>query len=247
MAVQQAGLSTLKVKFGYAVESSAGVKPASFSWLERCNNISGIELPVETIDASSLEDEVTKYIAGRQDTGGEWTVTFNFTEEVRTQLEAMIAAYNAGKAQATPLNTWFEVYHPTMSDAFYVIAEPPQKLPMPEMGQNELLTIDVTFTIVEYKGLSAAIEPTASDAVAVTGVSLNKSSTSISVGNNETLEATVAPENATNKGVTWTTTDTSVATVDANGKVVGVGSGSATIVVTTRDGGKTDTCTVSVS
>lgn len=69
MAVQLAGLSTLKVKFGYGVETTAGTKPAAFKWLERCNNISGIELPVETIDASSLEDEVTKYIAGRQDTG----------------------------------------------------------------------------------------------------------------------------------------------------------------------------------
>ena len=50
MAVQTAGLSTLKVKFGYAVESVAGTQPTSFNWLERCNNISGIELPVETID-----------------------------------------------------------------------------------------------------------------------------------------------------------------------------------------------------
>lgn len=69
MAVQTAGLSSLKIKFGYGVETTAGEKPASFKWLERCNNIGGIELPVETIDASALEDEVTKYIAGRQDTG----------------------------------------------------------------------------------------------------------------------------------------------------------------------------------
>lgn len=69
MAVQLSGLSSLQVKFGYATESSAGVKPATFKWLERCNNISGIDLPVETIDSSALEDVVTKYIAGRQDTG----------------------------------------------------------------------------------------------------------------------------------------------------------------------------------
>lgn len=161
MAVQLAGLSSLKVKFGYGVETTAGTKPAAFKWLERCNNISGIDLPVETIDASALEDEVTKYIAGRQDTGGEWTVTFNFTEEVQARLEEMIEDYNTGKAESTPLNTWFEVWHPTLSKAFYVIAEPPQKLPMPEVGQNELLTMDVTFTIVEYKGLQTAVEPAA--------------------------------------------------------------------------------------
>ena len=161
MAVQTAGLSSLKVKFGYAVESTAGTQPTSFKWLERCNNISGIELPVETIDASDLEDEVTKYIAGRQDTGGEWSVTFNFTEEVRARLEQMISDYNDGQEETTPLNTWFEVWHPTLNKAFYVVAQPPQKLPMPEVGQNELLTIDVTFTIVEYKGMLTAYEPAA--------------------------------------------------------------------------------------
>lgn len=69
MAVQLSGLSTLNVRFAYGVETTAGTKPAAFKWLERCNNISGIELPVETIDSSALEDLVTRYIAGRQDTG----------------------------------------------------------------------------------------------------------------------------------------------------------------------------------
>lgn len=157
MAVQEAGLSTLGVKFGYAVETTAGTKPSSFTWIERCNSISGIELPVETIDASALEDYVTRYIAGRQDSGGEWTVTFNYTAEVGTQLKSMISAYNTGKASS--LKTWFEVYIPNATDAFYVVAQPPQVLPMPEFSQNELLTIDVTFAIEEYKGESAAIEP----------------------------------------------------------------------------------------
>ena len=93
---------------------------------------------------------------------GEWSVTFNFTEETADQLNDMIAAYNAGKAESTPLQTWFEVYHPSMTNGFFVIAEPPQKLPMHEIGQNELLTIDVTFTIVEYKGMSTAVVPTQS-------------------------------------------------------------------------------------
>jgi len=69
MAVQQAGLSTLGVKFGYAVETTAGTKPTAFKWLERCNSISGIELSTETIDASALEDLVTRYVPGRQDSG----------------------------------------------------------------------------------------------------------------------------------------------------------------------------------
>lgn len=56
MAVQEAGLSTLGVKFGYGVETTAGEKPAAFTWLERCNSISGLDLSTENIDASALED-----------------------------------------------------------------------------------------------------------------------------------------------------------------------------------------------
>ena len=82
--------------------------------------------------------------------------------------------------------------------------------------------------------------------VSVTGVSLNKSSTSITVGGAETLEATVAPANATNKSVTWTSSNNNVATV-GNGTVRGVSEGSATITVTTSDGGFTATCTVTVT
>ena len=93
---------------------------------------------------------------------GEWTVTFNLTAEVVAQLEAMIEAYEAGQAAGTVKNTWFEVWSPNQTNAFFVVAQPPKVLPMPEFGQNELQTIDVVFTIQEYKGQSTAIEPTAS-------------------------------------------------------------------------------------
>lgn len=107
--------------------------------------------------ASALEDYVTKRIAGRQDSGDAWAVTFNYTEEVEAQLNAMIAAYNTGKENN--LRTWFEVWIPNQTKAFYVVAQAPQKLPMPELGQNALLTIDVEFTIEDYIGTDTAIEP----------------------------------------------------------------------------------------
>ncbi len=89
-------------------------------------------------------------------------------------------------------------------------------------------------------------EPTP-PAVSVTGVTLNKTSTSIQVGGNEILTATVLPEDATNQKVTWKSSDAAIATVDASGKVTGVAAGTATITVTTEDGGKTATCKVTVS
>jgi len=82
--------------------------------------------------------------------------------------------------------------------------------------------------------------------VAVTGVSLNEDTASVAVGNTTTLTATVEPSNATNKTVSWSTSDEDVATVDG-GVVTGIGAGTATITVTTADGGFTDTCEVTVS
>lgn len=81
--------------------------------------------------------------------------------------------------------------------------------------------------------------------VAVTGVTLNKSETTLEVGDVETLTATVAPSNATNKNISWSSSDTDVATI-SNGVVTAVAAGSATITVTTEDGSKTATCAVTV-
>jgi uncharacterized protein YjdB len=81
--------------------------------------------------------------------------------------------------------------------------------------------------------------------VAVTGVSLNKTSMTLAIGDSETLTATVEPAKASNKNITWSTSDPSVATVD-DGVVKGVAEGSATITVTTQDGSKTATCDVTV-
>ena len=89
--------------------------------------------------------------------------------------------------------------------------------------------------------------------VNVTGVSLSETTASMTVGGDAlTLTATVAPANATNKTVTWTSSDESVATV-ANGVVTAVAAGTATITATATNGtddtsdDKTATCTVTVS
>lgn len=81
--------------------------------------------------------------------------------------------------------------------------------------------------------------------VAATGVSLNKTSASIEEGDTETLTATIAPATASNKNVTWTSSDTDVATV-SGGVVKAVAAGTATITATTEDGSFTATCTVTV-
>lgn len=89
--------------------------------------------------------------------------------------------------------------------------------------------------------------PPAPTTVSVTGVSLNKTSLSLVEGGSESLTATVSPDDATNKAVSWKSSDTGVATVDGSGKVTAVKAGSTTITVTTTDGGKTATCSVTVT
>ena len=84
------------------------------------------------------------------------------------------------------------------------------------------------------------------DPVRVTGVTLNKHATTIEVNGSETLIATVAPSDATNKAVTWSSSNTNIARVDGNGNVSAIGVGTARITVTTVDGGKTDWCDVTV-
>lgn len=96
-------------------------------------------------------------------------------------------------------------------------------------------TDTVTFTITEP-----------STNVPVTGVTLNQTALSLGVGSSSTLTATVAPDNATNKAVTWSTSDEAVATV-ADGVVTAVAEGTATITATTADGSFTASCTVTVT
>ena len=80
----------------------------------------------------------------------------------------------------------------------------------------------------------------------VVGVSLNRTAVTLYEGESFTLIATITPENATNKNVIWSSSNTSVATV-ANGEITALEVGSATITVTTEDGGKMATCTVTVN
>lgn len=82
---------------------------------------------------------------------------------------------------------------------------------------------------------------------AVTGVSVTPSSITVDEGSTVALTAIVTPSNATDPGVTWSTSNSSVATVNSSGVVTGVTAGSATIIATTNDGNFTDNSLVTVN
>lgn len=151
-----ARLTTLGVTFGYGIETVAGQKPSTFSQLEEASSIGGITLDTEQIDVSALEDYITQYAAGRQDTGGTWEVEFimdpqKSVQQIKTLYQASATARTQGKA------TWFQVMFPDMSDAFFVVAECGREIPMPEVAQNEAATMSISLIIAEYKGLDTKV------------------------------------------------------------------------------------------
>lgn len=83
--------------------------------------------------------------------------------------------------------------------------------------------------------------------VSVTGVSLSKSVLSLAVGESETLVATVVPERASDRSVTWASSNKNIATVNQSGTVTAVAAGSAVIGVRTNDGGFSATCSLTVA
>ena len=105
-----------------------------------------------------------------------------------------------------------------------------------------------TITAEAHNGKTASCTVTvnepAPEVIEVTSVSLNKTSLTLEIGESETLTATVLPSNATDKSVTWTSSDQAVATV-VNGKITAVGSGIATITATASNGKKAS-CTITV-
>ena len=124
----------------------------------------------------------------------------------------------------------------------------------PDTSDSKKATITATGTgtttikaTVDGKSAECSVTVNAAATVPVESVSLDKTELSLEVGGEETLTATVAPTNATNKNVTWESSNTSVATVDATGKVTAIGAGTATITVTTVNQSKTATCEVTVT
>ena len=107
-------------------------------------------------------------------------------------------------------------------------------------------TITVSLTGANNTTVSSSIEVNVSR-ISVTGVTISDTAKAVGVGRSFTLGAEVLPSNASNKTVTWKSSNTSVATVSSAGVVKGVGVGTATISVLTADGNFTASCTVTVS
>ena len=126
--------------------------------------------------------------------------------------------------------------------------------------KTDVATVDGAGKVTAVKAGEAVVTVTTEDggktasckvtvkakAVNVTEVTLDRTELTLTEGETGTLTATVKPDNADNRKVTWISDKTDVATVDGAGKVTAVKPGEAVVTVTTEDGGKTATCKVTV-
>lgn len=160
-----AGVSTNGVTLSYGTggSSKGSTKPSTMTLLDRINAIGGITIEDEVIDASALEDKLTRSIKGRGDTGGTFTITVNITDETIEEWQKLIEQYE-GLESGQQL--WFQTIIPGLKNSFWVIAQPPSAIPQPEFAQNELLTVEMNMTIVDYIGSDTVIQPTENPVVA---------------------------------------------------------------------------------
>ena len=126
--------------------------------------------------------------------------------------------------------------------------------------KTEIATVDGAGKVTAVKAGEAVVTVTTEDggktatckvtvkakAVNVTEVTLDRTELTLTEGETETLTATVKPDNADNRKVTWSSDKTEIATVDGAGRVTAVKAGEAVVTVTTEDGGRTATCKVTV-
>ena len=187
----------------------------------------------QTVTVSYTERGVTKEqtyeitVNNRALTGitlsGDYPTTFNVGDGFSHEGMTVTATYDNNTSEDVTADATFEGY---------------------DMSTAGLQTVTVSYTKADVTK-TATYEITV-NAVAVTGITLDKETVQLKVGKTTKLTATVEPDNATDKTVVWSSGDETVATVSEDGTVTAVAEGTATITAGTPDGAQTATCTVTV-
>lgn len=142
------GLSTLGIKL-WAAESPTGVKitdGSEYKLYTRINSIGELTLEPSNIDASALEDYVTRYVQGRSDVSDTYAITINVTDDTLAEWTAIL-----GKRMS------FITTVPGLTKQIAVIATVPSKLPAPSLEQNGLLTVSINCTTNDFIGFTEPV------------------------------------------------------------------------------------------
>lgn len=133
-------LSTAGVYVAYAVEDVAGTRPtADYVKLTGAKSTPSLNPSPETLETTTLDEtEYKTYIDGLKDLGGALEFTFNLTEELITQWDALMTAYETGKAAGKA--TWFTIVIPGLTNAFFFTGNP-SEMGLPETSVSSVLEI----------------------------------------------------------------------------------------------------------
>lgn len=147
-------LSTIGVKFGWGLGTMT-TPPTSWTQIEECVKIGGVEVSKDKLDATPLESKRKKYTGGHADTGGELETVFNDTDTFESQWSAMLTAYDGKESEKA---MWFCAYHPSKTKMNVYIVEP-GSLPAPEYSVGNVLQSTIKNTLVDLPDPITAVEP----------------------------------------------------------------------------------------
>ena len=153
-----AGVSTNGTTLSYGIETVAGQKPTAFTLLHRINSIDEVTVEPEAIDASALEDKQTRNIAGRDTVTENYVVTVNKTDQMVKEWTDLIS--EAQTAKAAGKRVWFQEITEGLTNAEFIVASPPARIPKTAKEQNGLLTMQMNCITDELKGEDTAVTPT---------------------------------------------------------------------------------------
>lgn len=133
-------LSTAGVKLEYAVEATAGTRPTTgYTKITGAKSTPSLNPSPETLETTTLDEtEYKTYIDGLKDLGGALEFTFNLTEELMTQWETLMTAYETAKAAGKA--TWFTIVIPGLTQSFYFTGNP-SSMGLPETSVSSVLEI----------------------------------------------------------------------------------------------------------
>lgn len=133
-------LSTAGVQLHYCVESEAGTRPTSgYTRIYGAKSTPSLNPSPETLETTTLDEtEYKTYIDGLKDLGGALEFTFNLTEELVKTWDALMSAYETGKAAGKA--TWFTIVIPGLNESFYFTGNP-SNMGLPETSVSSVLEI----------------------------------------------------------------------------------------------------------
>ena len=133
-------LSTAGIQLQYAVETTAGTRPTTgYTRIKGIKSTPSLNPSPETLETTTLDEtEYKTYIDGLKDIGGALEFTFNLTQELITDWDALMTAYETAKAANKA--TWFTIIVPGLTESFYFTGNP-SAMGLPETSVSSVLEI----------------------------------------------------------------------------------------------------------